>query len=112
MLEIFSYSFMVNAFIVGILIAICCALLGVVLVLKRYSMIGDGLSHVGFFALALAACAGVSATYSMELAIPIVVVAAVLILPRPFSVFITSRPKGTAHALRVPDGDGLLLSLT
>jgi len=43
-------------------------------------MIGDGLSHVGFFALALSACAGVSATYSMELAIPIVVVAAVLIL--------------------------------
>jgi len=60
MLEIFSYSFMVNAFIVGILIAICCALLGVVLVLKRYSMIGDGLSHVGFGALSVAAVLNLS----------------------------------------------------
>ena len=54
-MEIFSYSFMVNAFIAGVLIAVCCALLGVVLVLKRYSMIGDGLSHVGFGALSIAA---------------------------------------------------------
>lgn len=82
--EILSSEFLirvvVRALIVGVLVSLCSSILGVSLVLKRYSMIGDGLSHVGFFALALAACAGVGATYSMELAIPIVVLAAVLIL--------------------------------
>ncbi|MBQ5439705.1 MAG: metal ABC transporter permease, partial [Clostridia bacterium] len=53
--EILSYSFMQRALIVGVPVALCAALLGVSLVLKRYSMIGDGLSHVGFGALALAA---------------------------------------------------------
>lgn len=52
--EMFTYPFMQRAFIVGALVALCSALLGVSLVLKRYSMIGDGLSHVGFGALALA----------------------------------------------------------
>ena len=52
--EMFSYPFMVRAFVVGTLIALCSSLLGVSLVLKRYSMIGDGLSHVGFGALAVA----------------------------------------------------------
>ena len=46
--EMFSYPFMVRALLVGALIALCAAVLGVTLVLKRYSMIGDGLSHVGF----------------------------------------------------------------
>lgn len=78
MLEIFSYSFMVNAFIVGILIAICCALLGVVLVLKRYSMIGDGLSHVGFGALSVAAVLNLSTP--LYLALPVVIVAAYILL--------------------------------
>ena len=64
--EMFSYPFMVRAFAVGSLVALCAALLGVSLVLKQYSMIGDGLSHVGFGALAVA--------------IPVVVLAAVLIL--------------------------------
>ena len=50
--EMFSYPFMVRAFAVGSLVALCAALLGVSLVLKQYSMIGDGLSHVGFGALA------------------------------------------------------------
>ena len=45
-IEMFSYPFMVRAFTVGALVALCSALLGVSLVLKRYSMIGDGLSHV------------------------------------------------------------------
>ena len=49
--EMFSYNFIVRAFIVGTLVSLCAALLGVTLVLKRYSMIGDGLSHVGFGAL-------------------------------------------------------------
>ena len=53
--EMFSYNFIVRAFIVGTLVSLCAALLGVTLVLKRYSMIGDGLSHVGFGALAVAA---------------------------------------------------------
>lgn len=51
--EMLGYPFMVRAFIAGTLIALCAALLGVSLVLKRYSMIGDGLSHVGFGALAM-----------------------------------------------------------
>ncbi len=54
LIEMLSYPFMVRAFIVGALVALCSALLGVSLVLKRYSMIGDGLSHVGFGALAVA----------------------------------------------------------
>ena len=52
--EMFSYPFMVRAILVGTIVALCSSLLGVSLVLKRYSMIGDGLSHVGFGALALA----------------------------------------------------------
>lgn len=55
--EMLSYHFMTRALIVGILVSLCAALLGVSLVLKRYSMIGDGLSHVGFGALAIAAAA-------------------------------------------------------
>ena len=58
--EIVSYPFMVRAIIVGSLVAVCSALLGVSLVLKRYSMIGDGLSHVGFGALAIAASMNVA----------------------------------------------------
>ena len=53
--EMFSYGFIVRAFIVGTLVSLCAALLGVTLVLKRYSMIGDGLSHVAFGAIAVAA---------------------------------------------------------
>ena len=73
----FSYPFMVRAFIVGSLVALCSALLGVSLVLKRYSMIGDGLSHVGFGALAVAAALNVA---PLSVAIPVVIVAAVLLL--------------------------------
>ena len=51
---VFSHAFMLRALVVGSLISLCCALLGVSLVLKRFSMIGDGLSHVGFGALAIA----------------------------------------------------------
>ena len=53
--EMLTYPFMQRAFLAGILISVCASLLGVSLVLKRYSMIGDGLSHVGFGALAAAA---------------------------------------------------------
>ncbi len=78
MLDIFSYSFMVNAFIVGVLISVCCALLGVVLVLKRYSMIGDGLSHVGFGALSVAAVLNFSTP--LYVALPVVILAAYFLL--------------------------------
>lgn len=54
LIELFSFEFVVYAFIVGILIAVCTALLGVELVLKKYSMLGDGLSHVSFGTLAVA----------------------------------------------------------
>lgn len=75
--ELFSYTFMVRAMIVGGLISICAALLGVSLVLKRYSMIGDGLSHVGFGALAVATAFQVA---PLKVSIPIVVIAAFLLL--------------------------------
>jgi ABC-type Mn2+/Zn2+ transport system permease subunit len=52
--QMLSYPFLVRALIVGCLVSLCAALLGTSLVLKRYSMIGDGLSHVGFAALAVA----------------------------------------------------------
>ena len=58
LLEMFTYPFIVRAFVVGVLVSLCAALLGVPLVLKRYSMIGDGLSHVSFGALAIALRAG------------------------------------------------------
>lgn len=59
--EMFSYPFMQRAFLVGILVSLCASLLGVSLVLKRYSMIGDGLSHVGFGALAVASALNMGA---------------------------------------------------
>lgn len=88
-LEMLSYPFMVRAFVVGILVSLCSALLGVSLVLKRYSMIGDGLSHVGFGALSVAAALNAA---PLTVAIPVVVVAAVLLL----RVSGSSRLKGDA----------------
>ena len=68
---------MVRALIVGVLVSLCAALLGVSLVLKRYSMIGDGLSHVGFGSLAVATAMGLS---PMAVTIPVVVASAFLLL--------------------------------
>lgn len=76
-LDAFSYAFMRNALIGGVLISLCAGLLGVCLVLKRFSMIGDGLSHVGFGALAIGAAAGVA---PLKVAIPLVIIAAVFLL--------------------------------
>ena len=76
-IEMFSYSFMVKAFICGILISFCAALIGVTLVLKRNSMIGDGLSHVGFGAFAIAAAFGFAPLW---FAIPVVVISSFFIL--------------------------------
>jgi len=75
--EMFSYAFLVRAVVVGLLVSLCAALLGVSLVLKRYSMIGDGLSHVGFGALAVATALH---TAPLVVSIPIVVLAAFLLL--------------------------------
>jgi len=72
-----SMPFMQRAVIVGALISLCAALLGVNLVLKRYSMIGDGLSHVGFAALAIASAVGAA---PLQVALPLVIVAAFLLL--------------------------------
>ncbi|MBO5502690.1 MAG: metal ABC transporter permease [Clostridia bacterium] len=75
--KMFSYHFMVRAAVVGLLVSLCAALLGVSLVLKRYSMIGDGLSHVGFGALAVASALGMA---PLAVSIPVVMAAAVLLL--------------------------------
>ncbi len=76
--EYFAYPFVRYAFIVGTLIALCSSLLGVTLVLKRFSFIGDGLSHVAFGGIALAAVLGIS--NEMLLVLPVTVIAAVLLL--------------------------------
>lgn len=77
LIHIFSYSFMLRALVVGVLVALCAALLGTSLVLKRYSMIGDGLSHVGYGAFAIAAAANLTPLY---VAIPTVIIAAFFLL--------------------------------
>ena len=71
--QMFSYHFMTRALIVGVLVSLCAALLGVSLVLKRYSMIGDGLSHVGFGALAIATALNLA---PLAVAVPVVILAA------------------------------------
>ena len=76
-IDMFSYSFMVKAFVVGILISLCASLIGVSLVLRKNSMIGDGLSHVGFGAFAVATILGFA---PLEFAIPIVIIVSFLIL--------------------------------
>ena len=74
----FSYPFVRYALIVGVLIALCSSLLGVTLVLKRFSFIGDGLSHVAFGAIAVAAVFGLSD--DMMLVMPVTIISAVLLL--------------------------------
>ena len=74
----FSYPFVRYALIVGLLISLCSSLLGVTLVLKRFSFIGDGLSHVAFGAMAIAAVVGI--TDRMIIILPVTVLSAILIL--------------------------------
>lgn len=73
----FSYPFVQYALIAGVLISLCAALLGVSLVLKRYSMIGDGLSHVAFGAMAVGAVLGFA---PMWITMPVTIAAAVVLL--------------------------------
>lgn len=75
--EMLSYPFLVRALVGGILVSLCASLLGVSLVLKRYSMIGDGLSHVSFGALSVALAMGWS---PLKVSVPVVVLAAFFLL--------------------------------
>lgn len=74
----FAYPFVQYALVVGVLIALCSSLIGVTLVLKRFSFIGDGLSHVAFGAMAVAVILNFS--NDMLFVLPITVICAVLLL--------------------------------
>lgn len=76
--EYLSYPFVRYAFIAGVLTALCASLLGVTLVLKRYSFMGDGLSHVAFGAMAIAAVFSVS--NELMVVMPVTIFAAILLL--------------------------------
>ncbi|AEE16677.1 metal ABC transporter permease [Treponema brennaborense] len=95
--EMFSFPFMVRAVFVGAVISLCASLLGVSLVLKRYSMIGDGLSHVGFGALAVASSLNAA---PLSVAIPVVVAAAFLLL----RISESSKIKGDAAIALISTG--------
>ena len=95
--DMMSYPFMVRALLVGVLVSLCSALLGTSLVLKRYSMIGDGLSHIGFAALALAYALKASPLY---VAIPVCVAAAFILL----QIKDSARIKGDAATALMTSG--------
>ena len=101
--EMFTYPFIVRAFVVGILVSVCAALLGVPLVLKRYSMIGDGLSHVSFGALSVAVACGWA---PLPVSIPVVVIAALCLLR------VTERSKlGADAAIAVVSASALAIGI-
>lgn len=77
MASLFAYDFIVRALVAGSLVSLCAALLGVTLVLKRYSMIGDGLSHVGFGTLAIAMALNLS---PLLVSLPVSILAAFFLL--------------------------------
>lgn len=77
-MEMMSHTFIQRAVLVGSLVSLCAALLGVSLVLKRYSMIGDGLSHVGFGILTVSTAFGI--TSPLYIAIPCVTICAIILL--------------------------------
>ena len=78
LIQYFSYPFVRYAFIVGVLISLCSSLLGVTLVLKRYSFIGDGLSHVAFGAICIASILKLS--NNTFLVLPVTIICAILLL--------------------------------
>ena len=77
LIEMFSYSFMVRALVVGMLISLSAALIGTPLVLKKNSMLGDGLSHVAFGASALALALGLEPIW---VSIPVVILTSFFVL--------------------------------
>ena len=103
LLEMFTYPFILRAFVVGILVSLCAALLGVPLVLKRYSMIGDGLSHVSFGALSIALACGWA---PLPVSIPVVIVAAVLLLR-----MTENSPMGADAAIAVTSASALAVGV-
>lgn len=78
LINYFSFAFVRYAFITGLLISLCSSLLGVTLVLKRFSFIGDGLSHVAFGAICIASVLNLS--NNMFLVLPVTVLCAILLL--------------------------------
>jgi len=107
--EMFSFTFIVRAFVVGILVSLCASLLGICLVMKRFSMLGDGLSHVGFGALAVAAAMNAA---PLAVSIPVVIAAAFLLL----RMSENSKIKGDAAIALISTGSlaigVLIISLT
>ncbi len=93
-----SFPFVRYALIVGVLIALCSSLLGVTLVLKRYSYIGDGLSHVAFGALAIATVLNI--TNKMIIILPLTVISAILLLKKGTN----SKVKGDASIAMISVG--------
>jgi zinc transport system permease protein len=77
--DIFNYGFMIRAMIGGILVGVLCGVLGVFLVLRRLSLIGDGLAHVTFGSVAMAMVAGVGSAWLTAAAVPLVLGAALII---------------------------------
>lgn len=78
--ELFSFPFMFRALVTGTAISFCAALLGVILVLKRYSMIGHGLADVAFAAVSLAVALGLSPSQHILITLPVVVAASFIIM--------------------------------
>jgi len=78
--EMFSYSFMQRALLAGTLIGVLCAVLGVFLVLRRLSLIGDGLAHITFASVALALFAGLQGAAMLLVSLPVVLLASLGIL--------------------------------
>ena len=103
LLQMFMYPFIVRAFVVGILVSLCAALLGVPLVLKRYSMIGDGLSHVSFGALSIALACGWA---PLPVSIPVVIAAAIVLLR-----MTESSPMGADAAIAVASASALAIGV-
>ncbi len=104
LLTFLSYEFVLRALVVGLLISVCSALLGASLVLKRYSSLGDGLSHVGFGASAIGMAFSVSPLY---VAVPCVLLAAFFLLRLNKS----SKIKGDA-AIAVVSSSSLAIGVT
>jgi zinc transport system permease protein len=99
----FAYHFVQRAMLVGVLVSLCAALLGVSLVLKRYSMIGDGLSHVSFGALSIALACGWA---PLPVSIPVVIAAAILLLR-----MTESSPMGADAAIAVASASALAIGV-
>ena len=96
-LNLFSYPFIIKAMIVGILVSICASLLGVILTLKKYSLIGHGLSDVGFAALSLDIAIGIFSTGSLALGVTITA------LSKGFNSDVYSYMFGSILSMTTPD---------